>query len=158
GGRHDRGRVTGQYRPRCAPHFREEPGGRPQAGPVKGGIRMFVAVTLGLATALFAEQPGPPVGRLIEDLRSADDHVRTRAAQKLAELGPQAGSAIRPLVRALRRERVDSVAYVMKCALVAMGSPAVPVLLEVLEDSSADADIRLLVLYGLRDLVKTAPD
>lgn len=89
------------------------------------------------------------VGKLVEQLGSADKRVRLHAADGLGILGAAAGEAIPALAHALADE-YEPVALNAAYALASMGAPAAPALLGALD--SGDKDATRNAAYGLTAL------
>jgi HEAT repeat protein len=95
----------------------------------EAGVREQAALALGkIGHAAWTAAPG-----LGQALKDRDAGVRRQAARSLGELGPDAHAAVAPLLGALGEHDLHAEAFQ---ALVKMGKPAVPDLVEALQDRS----------------------
>lgn len=85
----------------------------------------------------------PEIDRLIDRLKDKDPAVRRSAAEALGKLGPQAQHAAGALGRALRDED-PHVVFDAAFALGRIGAASVPVLVDSLNEKSADLRRRSL--------------
>ena len=113
-------------------------------------MKKWLVASLVIVLTAIALLFGPPsykgwrIRSAIANLKHKDAAIREMAAARLAEIGPQDEDVIAALVDVLVDEKFTSAAVAH--ALEKIGPPAIPALLDVLEDE--DARRR----YGVRNL------
>jgi HEAT repeat protein len=89
---------------------------------------------------------GPPVTPvLLEALKDDNREVQRAAVNALGEIGPDAKEAIPALAAILRDSDRQSPQHEARDALIAIGKPAVPALIDALNDSSPLSATKLLL-------------